>query len=83
MMRSLVDEIYPLIESPQKLTLSAGACSLCKECSYIHDSPCPIPERAFGALEAYGVDVAALLKQCGLTYNNGPNTVSYVGVILY
>ena len=42
-----------------------------------------MPEKAFGALEAHGVDVAALLDCCGLRYNNGPNTVSYVGVVLF
>ena len=83
MLRTLVDELYPLLESVKKMTMSAGACTLCKECSYIHGRPCPMPERAFGALEAHGVDVTALLESCGLKYNNGPNTVSYVGVILY
>ena len=83
MLRSMVDELCPLIESPRTLILSVGACSLCKECCYVHGKPCPTPDRAFGALEAYGVDVAAVLGSCGLKYNNGPNTVSYVGMILY
>ena len=83
MLRALVDEIYPLMEASRKLTLSAGACTLCKECSYLKGEACPMPDRAFGALEAYGVDVTALTEQCGLKYNNGPNTVSYVGVILH
>ncbi|MDA3925800.1 MAG: DUF2284 domain-containing protein [Kiritimatiellae bacterium] len=82
MLRALVDELRPLLDGQEKLVLSAGACTLCKECSYIHGKPCPMPERAFGSLEAAGVDVMALLQQCGLKYNNGPNTVSYVGVIL-
>jgi predicted metal-binding protein len=83
MLRSLVDDLYPLLGSARKMTLSAGACSLCKECSYVERKPCPMPKRAFGALEAHGVDVAALLDRCGLKYNNGPNTVSYVGVVLF
>ena len=82
MLRSLVDDLYPLLGSDTKMTLSAGACSLCDECSYLENEPCRMPEKAFGALEAYGVDVAALLNRCGLKYNNGPNTVSYVGVVL-
>lgn len=83
MLRSLVDDLYPLLRSGRKMTLSAGACSLCKECSYLERKPCPMPEKAFGALEAHGVDVAALLDRCGLKYNNGPNTISYAGVVLF
>jgi predicted metal-binding protein len=82
MLRSLIDELYPVLDCDRKLTLSAGACSLCEKCSYLEDKPCRMPEKAFGALEAHGVDIAALLKRCGLDYNNGPNTVSYVGVVL-
>jgi len=83
MLRTLVEELYPLLGKQDKMTMSAGACELCNECSYIHDRPCPMPDRAFGALEAHGVDVTALVECCGLKYNNGPNTVSYVGVILF
>ena len=82
MLRSLVDDLYPLLGSDRKMTLSAGACSLCEKCSYLEDEPCRMPEKAFGALEAHGVDVAALLNRCDLKYDNGPNTVSYVGVVL-
>jgi len=83
MLRTLTGELYPLLGPRAKRTMSAGACVLCPECSYLHGRPCPMPERAFGALEAHGVDVAALLASCGLQYNNGPNTVSYVGLILF
>lgn len=33
-------------------------------------------------VEAYGIDVSKMLSACGLNYNNGQNTVSYVGLIL-
>jgi len=82
MMRSLIEDLYPLLKNGKKLTLSAGACSLCKTCSYVENKPCRMPERAFGAVEAHGIDVAALLERCDLKYNNGPNTVSYVGMVL-
>ncbi|MDD2598810.1 MAG: DUF2284 domain-containing protein [Kiritimatiellae bacterium] len=82
MLRALTDELYPLLGFGARVTLSAGACGLCQECSYLRGQSCPMPERAFGSLEAHGVDVGALLGSCELKYNNGPNTVSYVGVIL-
>jgi predicted metal-binding protein len=83
MLRPLVDDLYAVLGDAKKMTLSVGACSLCEPCTYLEGKPCRMPERAFGALEAYGVDVAALLDRCGLKYNNGPNTVSYVGAVLF
>ncbi len=64
------------------LALSAGACDLCGTCAYQIGEPCRHPSQAIASLEAYCVDVAALLDAAGLRYNNGPDTVSYVGLIL-
>lgn len=36
-----------------------------------------------GAVEAYGIDVMALTRSCGIPYNNGKNTVSYISLILF
>jgi len=64
------------------LALSAGACECCETCSYVRGEPCRLPEQAIASLEAYCIDVAALLDAAGLRYNNGPETVSYVGLVL-
>ena len=64
------------------LALSAGACDRCETCTYAHGEPCRLPGQAIASLEAYCMDVAALLDAAGLRYNNGPGTVSYVGLIL-
>jgi hypothetical protein len=34
-------------------------------------------------VEANGIDVMALVKACGIPYNNGENTVFYVAMILF
>jgi len=62
--------------------LSAGACSVCETCTYPAGKPCRFPNQAISSLEAYGIDVANLIARSGLSYMNGPNTVSYVGLIL-
>lgn len=64
------------------LALSAGACEGCEPCTYARGEPCCLPDQAIASLEAYCIDVAALLDAAGLRYNNGPGTVSYVGLIL-
>jgi FKBP-type peptidyl-prolyl cis-trans isomerase 2 len=33
--------------------------------------------------EAYGMNVKDLVEKCGMSYINGKNTVSYVGMILF
>jgi hypothetical protein len=42
-----------------------------------------MPDQMIASLEAYCIDVAALLEAAGLRYNNGPGTVSYAGLILW
>lgn len=63
------------------LALDAGCCNLCPKCTY-PDEPCRHPEEAIPSVEAYGIFVTPMLTACGLKYNNGPDTVSYVGLII-
>lgn len=81
--RDVFERIGPLLPGTEKLALCAGACAVCEPCTYPSGEPCRFPERAMSSLEAYGIDVAALIASAGLSYNNGANTVSYVGLILY
>lgn len=62
---------------------SAGCCTLCKECGILSDIPCRFPDEAMPSLEASGVDVVQLTKDTGLKYNNGPKTMTIIGLILY
>lgn len=81
--RCVVARVVPLLPAGEKLTLSAGACSICDSCTYPEGEPCRLPEKAVASLESYGIDVARLIESSGLAYNNGPNTVSYVGLLLF
>ncbi len=66
----------------QVLHLGAGGCRLCPVCGKKTGIPCRYPETAISSLEAYGIDVFRLSKQCGMKYINGPNTVTYFGAVL-
>ena len=70
-------------ENPNILVLSAGKCSLCAECAAITETPCRNPDRAYAALEAYGIFVSKLAEVSGIKYINGVNTVTYFGGILF
>lgn len=65
------------------LLLGAGGCNLCERCTYPEGKPCRRPEDAIVSLEAYGIDVMSLMKANGLKYNNGPNTMTLIGGVLY
>lgn len=65
------------------LFLGAGSCFICKKCTYMDGEPCRFPEKAFPSVEACGIDVMSLSKSAGVKYNNGENTITYIGVILY
>ena len=65
------------------LALNVGDCKVCKKCTYQDEEICRFPDKAVASVEAYCIDVNALLSSCGIAYNNGPNTVSYVGLFLF
>jgi len=64
------------------LPLGDGCCSLCKKCTY-PDEACRFPEKAFSSMEAFGILVSDLCKLNNLEYYYGPNTLTYVGCILF
>ena len=64
------------------LPLNAGVCSFCEQCTY-PDRDCLYPDEALASVEAYGIDVTALVTACGMPYNNGVASVSYVGAVFY
>jgi predicted metal-binding protein len=65
------------------LFLGAGGCFMCDKCTYPEGKPCRFPKKAFPSLEACGIDVMSLSKSVGLKYNNGENTITYIGGILF
>ena len=67
---------------PAFLLLSNEGCSRCQTCTY-PESPCRYPEMLFPSLEGYGIYVSELAARASLSYNNGPNTVTYFGMLLY
>jgi predicted metal-binding protein len=71
-----------LQDVPGLMHLSAGACRMCNQCSKVYGLTCTFPDKAISSLEAYGVDVCRSAVNAGMAYNNGPNTVTYFGLIL-
>lgn len=65
------------------MVLGAGACNLCKDCTYPDGEACRMPEKALTSVEACGIDVMRLSKSAGVRYNNGKNTVTYLGLVLF
>jgi predicted metal-binding protein len=85
--RDVFERIYDYIRKQndcgEVFPLNAGACKICDECTYPAGKPCRFPQKAVASIEAYGIDVNAMLRLCGIPYNNGPATVSYVGLFLF
>ncbi|MEY8000551.1 DUF2284 domain-containing protein [Clostridium sp. Mt-5] len=65
------------------LPLSVGCCKICKRCAYLDGEKCRNPDKTFSSLEAYGINVMELEESCGMSYYNGENSISYVGLILF
>lgn len=65
------------------LHLSCGGCHLCPTCAKVSGEPCRMPDQALSSLEGYGVDVYQTTKNTPLQYINGPDTVTYFGIVLF
>ena len=64
------------------LILSNEGCGRCAKCTY-PDAPCRFPQFLHHSLEGYGFIVNELAKEAGIRYNNGSNTVTYFGALLF
>ena len=80
--RRMLEYMHLNFDSGNLLALNVGDCKICKKCTYPDGEECRFPDKAVASVEAYCIDVNALLTSCNLLYNNGPNTVSFVGIFL-
>ena len=79
---AMLDYISGSMDEPHELA-GAGSCTLCGDSCTYPKSPCRYPQRARRSMEACGMDVAALAKDCGINYINGENTVAYFSVLFW
>lgn len=76
----IAEELRPF--TGQFVHLGVGACTICKTCTY-PDAPCRFPDKARQSMEACGIDVVNLSRQCGIKYINGADTVTYFSMLLF
>jgi len=75
--------VEKLIENGYKgfLTLGAGCCQICKECTY-PDAPCRFPDKMHSSMESYGMIVSEVCKANDIKYYYGANHIAYTGCFL-
>lgn len=71
------------MEEGRFLVLGAGGCRLCKPCAKVEGLPCRNPREALLSMEACCIDVYNTVKDTALPYNNGKNTVTFFGMVLF
>ena len=81
MIRAITKEIVARFPDLEVLPLGCGGCDFCEKCT-CPDAPCRFPQEAMASVEAQGLDIKALVESVGLSYINGANTVSYVGMVM-
>ncbi|MCI8373982.1 MAG: DUF2284 domain-containing protein [Lachnospiraceae bacterium] len=69
-------------EGQEVLALSTESCAICEHCTY-PEAPCRFPDRMFPSVEGFGILVTGLAEQCGITFLNGNNLVTWFSLILY
>lgn len=67
---------------PKYQLLSNEGCGRCEKCTY-PDGECRFPNLLHHSIEGYGFMIKELADAAGMKYNNGPNTVTFFGALLY
>ena len=67
---------------PRVLALGSGGCSLCETCTY-PDAPCRHPDRMVSSLEACGLQVADVCRDCGIAYHYSGKTITLASACLF
>ena len=81
--RDFLQQIKDKYPDEDILALDAGCCSYCEMCSYLDNKPCPFPAQALSSVEAYGMNVAVLMKSACMPYNHGKGALGFVGLVLF
>ena len=64
------------------LAMSGESCSICENCAY-PDTPCRCPEKMIPCIEGFGIIVPLLAEKAGIEFDNGGNTVTWFGMVLF
>ena len=82
--KELVDRFQQNLSNilSEYVLLSNEGCGRCLSCTY-PDAPCRFPHLLHHSLEGYGFVVNELAAEAGMHYNNGTNTVTYFGALLF
>lgn len=82
--KNVCDRLYNLAkeEFPSIFMLSNEGCHHCGQCTY-PDAPCRFPHLLAPPIESYGIYVNELAHAANIKYNNGENTVTYFGMLLF
>ena len=76
---TLIDKLK--VRYPDILPMGAGACELCKTCTY-PDDPCRFPDKAIASMEAYGLWVSKVCEISKIPYYYGELTMTYTSCYL-
>ena len=68
--------------APDMFPMGAGGCRICSKCTY-PDEPCRFPERMTFSMEACGLLVSQVCKDCDTPYYYGPGTLTYSACVIY
>mgnify|MGYP003819218011 CR=1 FL=1 len=80
--RALADTIAAQAGDEPYMLLTAGSCTLCKECTY-PDKPCRFPSKRLTSMEAAGLNVTNTCKLAQIPYNHGKNSLAYSSCVLF
>lgn len=80
---NLLDELRQKLEAEPVMIAGPGGCTLCSDCAAKTAEPCRFPDKKRYSMEGSGMDIVAMSRKLGLTYNAGNKTVGFFMMVLY
>ena len=71
------------LQGVEPYVLSTEACAVCQRCAVLDGQPCRHPERMHPCVESHGINVIPILETCGLEFQYGSNTVTWISLLFY
>ncbi|WP_373481871.1 DUF2284 domain-containing protein [Acetobacterium sp.] len=80
---ALLDQLRDKLEADPVMIAGPGGCNLCPECAAKTVENCRFPEKKRYSLEGSGIDIVAMSRKLGMTYNAGDKKVGFFMMVLY
>lgn len=79
----LLDQLQVMLADEKVMIAGPGGCHRCPECSAKTAEPCRFPDQKSYSMEGSGMEIVAMVRNLGMTYNTGDKKVGFFMIVMY